>query len=138
MRKEVLIAVIIGLVLGGIITFGIYTANQSNNRQDQEPQTNVTPSPSPIENLFQLSSPQDGDILSTSTATLSGSLKSDTYLVISTDQSDYFVKPNSDNSFSQSITLTQGANPIKLTAIDFDNNRQELTINLVYTTAKLK
>lgn len=138
MRKEVLIAVIIGLVLGGIITFGIYTANQSNNRQEQEPQTNVTPSPSPIENLFQLSSPQDGDILSTSTATLSGSLKSDTYLVISTDQSDYFVKPNSDNSFSQSITLTQGANPIKLTAIDFDNNRQELTINLVYTTAKLK
>lgn len=138
MRKEVLIAVIIGLVLGGIITFGIYTANQSNNRQEQEPQTNVTPSPSPIENLFQLSSPQDGDILSTPTATLSGSLKSDTYLVISTDQSDYFVKPNSDNSFSQSITLTQGANPIKLTAIDFDNNRQELTINLVYTTAKLK
>ncbi len=138
MRKEVLIAVFIGLVLGGVITFGIYTANLASNRSPSPETASVTPTPTVPDTLFVLSSPEDGDIFTSPIATLSGSLKTATYLVISTDTQDYILKPAADNSFSLNLILATGANTIKFTAVSFDGKRQELTINLVYTSAKLK
>ncbi|MCJ7829738.1 hypothetical protein MUP50_01460, partial [Patescibacteria group bacterium] len=58
MKKEILIAIIIGFVLGLVITFGIWTANKSlkegtstQSSQITENETNITPSPQAEEKL---------------------------------------------------------------------------------------
>lgn len=137
MRKEVILAITIGLALGLIITFGVYTANKATQTNvvtgnAPTPVASVTPSPN---TLFTLSSPSDGDILNTNSATISGKLKPGSQLIILDESEDLVVTPNPDGTFSQTIKLVSGANLIHLYAVGGDV-RQEQQLNLVFSTTK--
>lgn len=139
MRQEVILAIIIGLVLGLIITFGVYTANKSVNQSNNPPvkptPVSATPSPSTKNDLVTISSPSDGDLIYTASATISGQIQENTQLIILSENEDLVVTPNEDLSFSQVVKLISGANLITITAIQGDQ-KQEIFLNLVYTTTK--
>lgn len=141
MRKEVIIAIVIGIAFGLLITFGIYQANQTADSIDQGKTAVNNPSPTPQtpqDRLFTLLSLEDGDILSTPTATISGNLKANTHLVIISENDEIFVTADKNGNYSEEIELNSGANTIKLTAITTEGLKEERELILVYTTASLE
>src|SRR5687767_11775761 len=113
MKKEVLLAIIIGLILGLIITFGIYQANRYT-KPTNTPEVNITPTPSPStqSSLITLISPSDGDIFQDSVATISGSVKPGVFLTLLTEDDEIFVITK-NNQFNEEIELNTGANLIE-------------------------
>lgn len=139
MRKEVFLAILLGLILGGIITFGFYQANKSTQNSTT---ADTTPSPTPGSeiatdtNLLTINSPKDGAIFSTDSATISGQTNSsDTIIVILTPTRSFVVKPDTNNQFSQNIELDAGGNLIQISAINSLGQRQDQYINLAYSSS---
>ena len=138
MRKEVLIAIILGLILGSILVYGIYTANQASStytdNSTKETSQDQTEDSHPDKQTLSISSPQDGDIFYSPQATISGQTDPQNALVIITENDHLIPNINEDGSFSQSITLIRGGNLIQVTSITPAGQRQDSYLNLVYTS----
>lgn len=134
MRKEVLIAVILGLILGSILVYGIYRASNVNIPVP-ESSNQVTPSPTgEVNNLLTIANPQDGDIFSSQVATVSGQTDPQNALIIVTESEQLLPQISATGSFSQTISLIKGGNLIQVSAITSDGRRQDIFLNLVYLT----
>ena len=139
MRKEIIFAIIIGLLLGVMVTFGIYTANRALKKKSQpETITATTPTPSPTplapEISLEINQPEDNRLLTVSEATVSGKTSEETVVAILAEDSEYFVQADEESLFSEEIALIKGANHIKIVATDMLGNQAEEELTLVYTT----
>ncbi len=139
MKKEVLIAIIIGFGLGLIITFGIWTANKAlQETAPQEEQTTeaVTPTPVPAFAL-NLVSPEEDSISATEEIEVKGSTAAGAIIVILYQEGEKILEADKNGQFSTEITLTGGANEITITAYDSEGNEVAKTLNVVYSTAEI-
>lgn len=135
MRKEVLIAVILGLILGSILVYGIYRASKVTPPQESQTQNQVSPSPkTEVQSILTLNMPQDGDIFEIETATISGQTNPENALIIVTENDQLLPKINPTGNFAQTIELIRGGNLIQVSAITPTGQRQDIFLNLVYTT----
>lgn len=143
MKKEILIAIIIGFILGLIITFGIWTANKSlkNGNQNKQETGQVTPTPTPSLNeegiSLQITSPTNNDIISQEDITIEGQTKPQAIVAIIYQEGDQLIQADNQGNFSAEITLTGGANEIKISAYDDQNNSIEKSLDIIYSTAKI-
>lgn len=139
MRKEVVLAIVIGLSLGLIIIFGVYTANQATQNQTgrfSTPTPNLTQSPTPQPaSRLTLVSPQDGDVFTTDIATVSGQTQAGSQLIILTESEDLVVPLEENGYFAQTIKLAKGANFVQVISVNPEGNQETIKLNLVYTTA---
>lgn len=132
MRKEVILAIIIGLLLGSVLVYGLHRANQAITPPDQ--QTSLSPSPTPTPApLLTINSPFDGQIFTTNTATISGRTQPGNALIILTEEDELTPSLDQAGKFSQSIDLITGGNLIQVTAISPSGQRQDEFLNLVVT-----
>lgn len=142
MKKEMLISVLVGLVFGLIIVYGVYTAQNSLNEPSQNIEE-LTASPSPVEsdnpNTDQLSiySPENESIVNQSATTVSGSTLSKNYVVIFINDTEFITTSDESGHFSIEGELELGSNIIQVTVItpDGETITQERTV--VYTTQPL-
>jgi len=140
MRKEVVIAIILGLVLGSILVYGIYTANKAAKDVIQPTQqTQEQPENEQKQNsILTVNSPEDGDILDTPTATISGQTSLDNALVIITETDQFTPNTDENGFFYLEVELIKGGNLIQVTAITPSGQRRDEYLNLVYTTSDNK
>lgn len=119
MRKEVIYAVVGGVILGLVITFGVWRINSSisiNKKQDINTQT-PTPKPSvPGEFKIVLDKPENEDVVTNDVITVSGLTKPLSWITISAEEGDYIIQSSDNGVFSQEIDLIAGVNQIKVTA----------------------
>lgn len=142
MRKEVILAIIIGFALGLVITFGIWTANKAltkNKTQtpDQETTTQVdvvTPTPS---FFLEVSSPEDQSLSNEAKITLSGKTQPGATVVVAYETAEDIVDADENGAFASNITLVAGTNEIIITAFDANGNQVNKTVNVVYSTTKI-
>lgn len=135
MRKEIILAIILGLILGAVIVFGYYRTNSISPVPGESPQITISPTIAPAnQGLLLLTAPQDGDIFSEPVATISGTTLSSARIVIVSENEQLFVKPSPNGYFNQEITLDSGLNTVLISAIDINGDRADKTINLVFTT----
>jgi len=143
MKKEILIAIIIGFILGLIITFGIWTANKSlkNGTQNKQENEQASPTPTPSQNkeemFLQINSPANNDIIGQEEVTIEGQTKPQAIVAVVYQEDDQLIQADSQGNFSVDITLVGGANEIKISAYDNQNNEAQQTLDLVYSTAKI-
>lgn len=118
MRKEVLWAIIAGIILGLIVAFGVYRVNSSIKNKNRETiQQTPTPKPStPGEFKVVLDKPENNDVITDDFVAVSGLTKALSLIVITTEESDYITQSKEDGSFNQEINLIPGINQIKVTA----------------------
>lgn len=138
MRKEVIIAIILGLVLGSVLVYGIYTANKAATsviRPTQETATNQEETVAQTE-LLTITTPLDGDIFSTPVATISGQTDPQNALVIITENDQFTPETDQDGNFILEIKLIKGGNLIQITAITPTGQRRDEYLNLVYTVTE--
>jgi len=141
-RKEITIAVIIGLLVGLVVVGGIMRARSALDTFTPDSITKVLdkkpPSPTPSsDELFLTLTTLDNQVLDTDTQLIEGDTKIDTYIVILGEAGEYIIVPNELGHFSQEIKLVSGANTIKVTSWQKDGSKEEVTINTIYTTAEI-
>lgn len=141
-KKEVTVAVVIGLILALVVTGGVLRARHAlkNIKLPTKDSFQLGPKPSPetksIELFVELTTP-DNLVTDQPTMTLSGKTLPSTYIAILAEKGEYLIVPSDLGSFSQEIALVKGANTIKLTIYQSNGNKIEKTLNAVYTTAQL-
>lgn len=143
-RKEITLAVIIGLILALIIAGGIYRAKTAIEQFDPKSllptkveDIDSNPDQKEANKLFvELDSP-DNAVTDTPDYVISGKTLPDTYIAITTEGTDHLIVPSDTGVFSQKVTLIKGANNLTVTVFTSSGDKVEATLSVVYTTAAL-
>lgn len=130
MKKEVAIAIVIGLVLGLVVTFGIYTARRSGTPAQQSAEMLASASPdspgsSPTQNSLVISSPEDGLITSDKEVQVSGTTEANSFIFIFYDGSYKLEKADISGNFSSKIPTKPGPMLIVIRTLDDAGNSVE-------------
>lgn len=140
MRKEVLIAIIIGFGLGLVITFGIWTANKA--LKETVPTTTpteeveVTPTPTPTLELV-ITSPENNTISEEEIIEVSGQTVPRAIIAITYPEGEKLLEADEDGSFSTEISLIGGDNLIEISAFNDEGDEATKTLTVVYSTADI-
>lgn len=139
MRKEVILAVIIGVLLGGVILYGINLANNSsktdsvNSDFDENSQTSPSPTKNQ-ENQIIFISPLNNSVVTEAQVTLKGTAKPNSNLAIVTENDDILTTTNGTGNFSSNINLILGENLITVTVVDENQATSSASIYVIRTT----
>jgi hypothetical protein len=143
MKKEIIIAIVVGFALGLVITFGIWTANKAIKARPEvafEEETAVpTPEPTPTPTGFTLKilSPEDNTLVDTSEAELKGSAVTNAVIVIAEEKGEKIIEADENGSFATEISLIKGINEITVTAFSLEGEEASETLSIVYSTAEI-
>lgn len=138
MKKEVFIAIIIGFIIGLLITFGIVTAQQSLKKsslnQNPSQSTQVSPSPqnNPNPQNIIISSPENGQLVDQDVVIITGTTTPQSLIAIMGTK-DYTTTPSDEQgNFSAEIRLQEGANQITIKAYDQSGIESQEEITIIY------
>ncbi|KKU02925.1 MAG: hypothetical protein UX93_C0005G0002 [Microgenomates group bacterium GW2011_GWC1_47_20] len=142
MKKEVILAISIGFALGLIITFGIWTANQSlKNLPQPSPKASVAPSPTPnnqlANNQLTINIPDDEALVSTDTVTLSGTTTPKATLLVVSENGEQTTVADASGAFSLDVDLITGFNTITVYSYSTDGQEASKSLTITYSTAKI-
>jgi hypothetical protein len=143
MRKEIIFAIILGLILGGIILYGLRLANQATKDLTLI-QTTPTPESQPTDteiapdnkSILTITSPLDNSVSSIDKITLTGSGPANTDLAIIAENYQEFIQTDNQGNFGQEIDLISGENEISVSLVN-QNQLETQQITVIYTTAKI-
>jgi len=137
-KKEIIIAVIIGLFVGGLTT--LYTTGtlkritklQIFNRNKGSDLT--SPIPQAVNNTTKnemsfLEITPLNDIFPTTSAEISGKTNVNSQVLISSENDDAVVISDNSGSFKQEVTLVPGNNIIRITILTDSNVSKEINTN---------
>jgi hypothetical protein len=146
MKKEIGIAIVIGFILGLIITFGIWTANKSikENASTQKEETlqNVVSkeekSPTIEEKLtLKILSPENNALVNEAKIKITGKTLPNINIVILSEENENILQSDEQGQFIQEITLASGTNEIKISAFDNNGAETNTTLDLVYSKSEI-
>ena len=135
MRKELIVASIIGIGFGLVIAFGVYRINSSLKPNGNK--TLSTPNPKTVISEFKitLDKPQNNDVLTEDSIAVTGITKPLTWISVSGEDEDYVVQSDDKGLFSQDVNLIPGVNQIKLTAFDALGAQSIEKVLVVYSSS---
>ncbi|MAG59596.1 hypothetical protein CMO96_02285 [Candidatus Woesebacteria bacterium] len=138
MRKEVLIAIIIGVGLGSAVAFGIWRANLVLSPQNGQEQ-NQQASPSPTDDIITSSQlvvtqPENNVVISKDEVEVQGNASPESTIVILANSGEIILEAEADGNFKETVGLEGGANEITVVAYDKEGNESRQTITVVYST----
>jgi len=121
MKKEVVIAILIGLSLGLFITYGVYQAKTGISRRSNDP--NLIAS-SPDDDQFTgeliLNSPVDETVQNDTALNVSGTTLLNSFVVVFVDNEELITTSDNSGNFSVEVELEDGANIVSVYVIDED------------------
>lgn len=120
MKKEVFLAVFVGLAMGLIITFGVYRVRTSitNPPITEITKPNVTVDDPTQATILSLHSPEDGLIQKEKEITVTGSTIPNSHIVLFVNDSDSISTTDDSGNFSFNANLRDGSNVLRITVID--------------------
>ena len=144
MKKEVLFAISLGFIVGLIITFGIYRANQAlkKSRVQEPPTAEALPQASAdvsaaIKALV-IDQPENNIVLDTADTTVSGQAEPGTSIAIIGEENEDLMVADNQGFFSSIINLVSGLNEIKIIATNNQGKQEEKLLNIIYSTSLIK
>lgn len=144
MRKEVILAIIFGGILGGVILYGINLANnsvQSNNPQAITTPTPLIPSsaitPAPTSSALNITYPENHSVFFENSTTLKGTTTPNANVVVLTEANEVITTADNNGSFSSPVDLIAGENQITVTSYDTKDASTSASISIIYTSNKI-
>ena len=141
MRKEIIVAVLVGIVLGGIFTYGIRRANlayqpiENDSTPNIQPETIDNEQPGIItSDSLSILAPEQNDVFTENTVSVTGITKPKSTVVISAEGEDFVLTSKDSGEFSQEIKLIGGLNNILVKSFSGEETLGSKTLNVVYTT----
>jgi hypothetical protein len=143
MKKEVIIAIIAGLILGLIITVGIYTANRSLNAQKNKKITQSQPLPTAIPNAaseksLNITSHENFDLVDEPQVAISGVAWPKAVVALLSEKDSQMTEADEEGIFSFTTTLIKGFNEITLIAADDTATTKTQNLVLTYSTTAIE
>lgn len=141
-KKEISVAIFIGLIICGLIIGGMYRAKTAldahRTRTSPRPSAKVVATAEQNDALpLKITSPADNSVVDVAQIELSGTTAPNTYITILTEKNEYIIVPSDLGDFSQTITLVKGANTIDVTVYTPTGDKTEAKLSVVYTTVEL-
>jgi len=143
MKKEVLLAIIIGFALGLVITFGIWTANKALKQTAPQEEASVqTDSPEPIPTSppalsLTINEPEDNSISEEDEIEISGETAPGSTVALLYESDEIIIEADEKGLFTATIPLEGGSNEIEIISFDQEGNEVSQTLTVVYTTAEI-
>lgn len=136
MRKEVILAIIAGAILGLTIAFGIARINSSIDKKTNETVApEVSPLPSPTTQAgITFAQPDDYDVITKNPAVISGVTFPSAWVVLSTEDEDKIIIANESGAFEMEINLEGGINRLVFSAFDSKDLTATKNLTLLYST----
>ncbi|MEK7527892.1 MAG: hypothetical protein AAB574_02665 [Patescibacteria group bacterium] len=143
MLKEFILAIIFGSLIGFGASSAIVTINQKKSPVSVSSPTSI---PTPISSTANLTStptlsietPKNESFVSTANITLKGNSPGNSFILVSTAKDSYQATADNSGSFSLDLSLSLGANILKIKSISPDNSENNLELLVTYSTAKLE
>ena len=138
MRKEVVIVILVGILIGAIVAYGIYTA-QSALKQHELKSQEILPKDnqektSPSSHTLSINEPQDESIWDQEKINVNGTTTPKSVVTILTEENEYLLSADSEGYFNAEVGLTGGANTITVSSFDKQGNRAQQSVVVVYST----
>ena len=138
MRKEVLAAIITGIVLGVIVAFGVWRTNVAFKPESQVSQSETstpTPQQTKVENgVITIAKPEQNQVIGKTPVKISGITEGNSWIVISGEEEDYVLKSGENGEFEQEVDLIGGVNQLIIAAFDEEGKESKSSLVLVYST----
>lgn len=136
MRKEVFFAILVGLIMGLFITYGVYHAQKaSENNQTTatiEELEAVAPTPDPQKNgKITLYHPEDETILEQAFTQVTGKTTPNAFVVIFVNNEPVITQADQTGNFAKEVELETLANIIKVHSIDEDGEHNAIERTVV-------
>jgi len=143
MRKEVILAIVGGAVLGLLVIGGLWWTNKTTTEENP-----IVPSPTPLITQaptlmpalllpLEIINPENESIIEEEEITLEGKTIPGSVVVVIYPEGENIVEADEEGNFETEITLVGGANEIKITAYDEEGNQAKKNLTLIYSTAKI-
>lgn len=150
MIKEFVLTIILGAILGFGITGSYLVLHKNSTQSISANNTEISPTPIISETIIEttptpttqnpnltITAPENNTVLNTDTTSIKGTAKSNSSIIISNGSETFTGQANANGIFSINISLASGANLVKITAIDSEDNQTETELLLTYSTAKI-
>lgn len=140
MRKEIIIVTIAGILLGILVAFGIWRANNAlrvNSKDDSGSIFSAKQNPSPTPNNgfpLTIAKPEENDVLVEEKTVISGITKPSTLVVISAETEDFVITSDNQGAFELEVKLTGGVNQILIRAFSDKGEENQRQLNVVYSS----
>ena len=137
MKKELSLAVLIGLILGLIITYGVYRAR----RAEQETAVQTTESiagqvegePLASNQVITLSSPADESVQTFPEIKIAGTTKPNIFVIIFIGEDEFITTADNTGNFAIEGKLTAGGNVISVQTLDEEGQVNKIERVVIYT-----
>lgn len=126
MRKEFLLAILIGLICGLFITYGVYQAKQPPANPDQnlnQLANQLTPTLAVDSGELTLYHPTDGLVLAEAKTTITGKTIPNSKIVIFINDDPIITTADATGNFSKEVGLATLSNLLLVYAIDEDGQQ---------------
>jgi len=123
MKKEVILAILIGLGMGLFITYGVYRVKSSiatPQVTDLEQATDASPTTTATPALIAIHNPEHGKVQSESTITVTGTTTENAYVVLFVNDDDSISTSDDTGNFSFEVDLEDGVNYITVHVVKND------------------
>jgi len=121
MRKETIVAILFGLIVGLFLTYGFYRAKLAIGPRPNPvstPTPGTTPSPAPSTGQLTLISPADESVQADKSTTITGKTVPNATIVILVNDAETVTLSDTTGNFSQARTLESGSNVIVVNVLD--------------------
>jgi len=138
MRKEILLAVFVGITLGLMITFGIYQNSENaktgqNNDTDQLINNPASSESATIQDpQLMINSPEEDFFTNEEDLIVSGSASPNSFVVVLVNDSESISNTDESGNFSIKVKLDEGGNLIEINSIDEDGKKISKQRTVIY------
>ncbi len=142
MKKEVILAITIGFIIGLVLTFFVYKSQLGRSVSGEilsplaskEVPTEIEPLP---EKSLTIIAPLDQSISSEGKTTITGSNSPLSWVLIMGEKGEKVIQADEKGNFETDLLWVSGENEIMITAVDQDGSEISKTLTIVYSVAEI-
>jgi hypothetical protein len=150
MKKEIILAIFLGFLVGLAITYGVYTANQAINgnstkiaNTEPSPESTEpsipTASPASLELTLEIAEPENYLVVKNDSVEIKGNTLPNNFIAILGEEDELIVTADKEGFFKSEISLISGLNNIQVISSNRDNSKQVTEdLEIVYSEAEIK
>ena len=136
MRKEIIIAIFIGLAFGAVIAFGVRTARESlaNRPKTISESSSTTTQTTENNQTILITTPEPNEIVSEKELNVIGTTTPKSLISVQTTTGEAVVMADEAGAFNAVIQLESGINPINITSFSPEGDKSTVKLVTVYST----
>ncbi|MFV1917048.1 MAG: hypothetical protein ACC618_00970 [Patescibacteria group bacterium] len=137
MRKEILFAIVAGILFGVVVAFGVWRANSALTPNSENGETITEPEEEAGEVgelRLAIASPSELDVITIDTVEITGVTDPNAWIAISGDVEKYIAIADDQGEFTQTVELIGGVNQLTVWSFNQKGEKESQKITLVYST----